>query len=63
MTSHSITEERKHTIAVQNINISSLDCEGIILDIGGGGEGVIGQKFGNKVIAIDPVLEELEEAP
>jgi ubiquinone/menaquinone biosynthesis C-methylase UbiE len=36
---------------------------GSILDIGGGGEGVIGQLFGNRVIAIDNRQEELDEAP
>jgi ubiquinone/menaquinone biosynthesis C-methylase UbiE len=36
---------------------------GRILDIGGGGEGVIGQFMGDKVIAIDPSKRELEEAP
>jgi len=32
------------------------------LDIGGGGEGVIGQMKGKQVIAIDPNRRELEEA-
>lgn len=40
----------------QNLN-------GSILDIGGGGEGVIGQIYGKKVIAIDNRQEELDEAP
>ena len=34
-----------------------------ILDIGGGGEGVVGVCYGDKVIAIDPSKEELEESP
>ena len=36
---------------------------GPILDIGGGGEGVIGQIYGDQVIAIDHSREELDEAP
>lgn len=39
------------------------DLNGSILDIGGGGEGVIGQIYGHKVIAIDNRQEELDEAP
>ncbi|MDI9497644.1 MAG: class I SAM-dependent methyltransferase [Bacillota bacterium] len=36
---------------------------GSILDIGGGGEGMIGRIYGNQVIAIDNRQEELDEAP
>ena len=36
---------------------------GSILDIGGGGEGIIGRIYGAQVIAIDRSAEELEEAP
>lgn len=36
---------------------------GSILDIGGGGEGVIGRIYGEQVIAIDNRQEELDEAP
>ena len=36
---------------------------GSILDIGGGGEGVIGRMYGSQVIAIDVSREELDEAP
>ncbi len=36
---------------------------GSILDIGGGGEGVIGQLYGQQVVAIDKRQEELDEAP
>jgi SAM-dependent methyltransferase len=38
-------------------------AEGLILDIGGGGEGVIGQLKGSEVVAIDLIKRELEEAP
>ncbi len=36
---------------------------GTILDIGGGGEGVIGRLYGRQVTAIDDRQEELDEAP
>ena len=36
---------------------------GSILDIGGGGEGVIGRVYGQQVIAIDNRQDELDEAP
>ncbi len=36
---------------------------GAILDIGGGGEGIIGRLYGGQVTAIDRSREELEEAP
>lgn len=34
-----------------------------ILDIGGGGEGIMGLVYGHRVVAIDPRLDELEDAP
>lgn len=39
------------------------DLQGSILDVGGGGECVIGQIYGRQVIAIDRLQEELDEAP
>ncbi|MFB0543511.1 MAG: class I SAM-dependent methyltransferase [Candidatus Bathyarchaeia archaeon] len=47
----------KHTIELHPIK-----TEGFILDIGGGGEGIIGKLMGRKVIAIDISSSELEEA-
>lgn len=37
--------------------------EGRILDIGGGGEGVIGRLYGDRVVAIDNRQDELDESP
>jgi ubiquinone/menaquinone biosynthesis C-methylase UbiE len=51
------------TFGPLNINLKGIKIPGRILDIGGGGEGVIGQFKRNKVIAIDPSKRELEEAP
>lgn len=39
------------------------NLQGSILDIGGGGEGVIGRLYGKNVTAIDCNQEELDEAP
>ncbi|MCL2592334.1 MAG: class I SAM-dependent methyltransferase [Defluviitaleaceae bacterium] len=54
-----ITYETKQQI----IDISKLNLNGSILDIGGGGEGIISRCFGDKVIAIDIRKDELEETP
>lgn len=51
-------------IDVENILIKlDQDLQGSILDIGGGGEGIIGRRYGAQVIAIDNRQEELDEAP
>jgi len=47
----------------QMVTVEDFSAEGFILDIGGGGEGVIGQLKGQQVIAIDISKRELEEAP
>lgn len=41
----------------------SRDLTGDILDLGGGGEGVIGRIYGDQVTAIDVSQEKLDEAP
>ncbi len=45
------------------VDLTNIKLKGRILDIGGGGEGVIGQFAGPHVIAIDPSDRELKEAP
>src|SRR5512137_2386057 len=47
----------------QTVTVPDFPAEGLILDIGGGGEGVIGQLKGKQVIAIDLMKRELESAP
>lgn len=39
------------------------DLSGPVLDLGGGGEGVIGWVYGRQAVAIDNCREELDEAP
>ena len=57
-----ISEERLFFFEKQEIVVNDFDSAGYILDIGGGGEGVIGKLKGKQVIAIDPSKRELEEA-
>ncbi|MGD2250366.1 MAG: class I SAM-dependent methyltransferase [Candidatus Methanofastidiosia archaeon] len=57
-----ISEEHIFMIEKQVITLKDFDAPGYILDIGGGGEGIIGILKQN-VIAIDKRKDELEEAP
>jgi ubiquinone/menaquinone biosynthesis C-methylase UbiE len=44
------------------LTVRDFETKGFILDIGGGGEGVIGRLKGKEVVAIDIRRDELEEA-
>lgn len=55
-------EKKYHIFPLVEWNLDQIDHRGMILDIGGGGEGVIGQLMGDEVIAIDFQEEELLEA-
>ena len=63
MINKKIDWSRIFAIKEQKVNLSNIRLEGLILDIGGGGQGVIGQFKKDKVIAIDHNERELEEAP
>jgi SAM-dependent methyltransferase len=54
---------RMQLISQLLVAVNDFDARGYILDIGGGGEGVIGQLKGQQVVAIDISKRELEEAP
>ena len=58
-----ISESRMFFFEREAVTLHDFDATGPILDIGGGGEGVIGQLKGAQVVAIDPSRRELEEAP
>lgn len=58
-----IPDEKYYQLNPVGVTIDSFDVDGPILDIGGGGEGIIGLMKGNRVIAIDNNKAELEEAP
>lgn len=47
--------------APQSIELSPIGTSGLILDVGGGGEGIIGKLNGGQVVAIDVSERELEE--
>lgn len=47
----------------QQVTLEDFPASGLILDIGGGGEGIIGRLKGSQVVAIDRLRCELEDAP
>ncbi|KAB3531590.1 class I SAM-dependent methyltransferase [Alkaliphilus serpentinus] len=55
-------DERMFSIDLQSIDLTGFIQRGKVLDIGGGGEGIIGQLLGDQVVAIDPRADELLEA-
>jgi ubiquinone/menaquinone biosynthesis C-methylase UbiE len=50
-----------YSLPDNRVELPDIDTEGRILDIGGGGEGIIGLLKGDRVVAIDPNRRELEE--
>jgi ubiquinone/menaquinone biosynthesis C-methylase UbiE len=48
---------------MQEITVEDFSADGPILDIGGGGEGIIGRMKTTQVVAIDISREELADAP
>lgn len=50
-----------YSTEMQLVKLNPIQTDGLILDIGGGGEGVIGKLNGKQVIAIDINLKELQE--
>ncbi|MFC2165318.1 methyltransferase domain-containing protein [Acidobacteriota bacterium] len=55
--------ERISRVKQQIVKLKDFHTEGLVLDIGGGGEGIIGQLKGKQCVAIDISKRELEEAP
>lgn len=53
----------EHVVKVQTIDLTDMVLEGKILDIGGGGEGIISRHSGQSVVAIDLRNDELKESP
>jgi ubiquinone/menaquinone biosynthesis C-methylase UbiE len=56
------SEDQIYFFEKQEVVVHHFDASRFILDIGGGGEGIIGQMKGQQVVAIDPNRRELEEA-
>ena len=57
-----VAEEKVFFLERKEIFVDDFDAPGLILAIGGGGEGVIGQLKGIQVVAIDSNISELKEA-
>jgi len=51
----------RYETKMQSVELSPIETDGFILDIGGGGEGIIGKLNDKQVIAIDTSRRELEE--
>jgi SAM-dependent methyltransferase len=58
-----ISQDRIYRFPTLNVVVDDFPANGLILDIGGGGEGVIGQLKHQQVVAIDLIKRELEDAP
>jgi SAM-dependent methyltransferase len=58
-----ISPDRIYKFPTLNVVVEDFPAPGLILDIGGGGEGVIGQLKHQQVVAIDLIKRELEDAP
>ncbi len=56
-------EKRRYWFEPQEVTVPDFPAEGYVLDLGGGGEGIIGLLKPKQVIAIDLLKRELEEAP
>ncbi len=57
-----IDAKRINFLPAGKVKLDRFNCGERILDIGGGGEGIIARLFGEKVVAIDLSREELQEA-
>ena len=57
-----VLEDRYFVYAQQAITVDDFEASGYILDVGGGGEGIIGILKGEQVVAIDLRARELEHA-
>lgn len=55
-------KEKCYTIEKQTVEMHPIETDAFILDIGGGGRGIVGKLNGRKVIAIDKSINELEGA-
>jgi len=53
--------ENSYITDTQSVEVSRIKTTGLILDIGGGGEGIIGKLNGKQVVAIDTREEELRD--
>ncbi|NNC90910.1 MAG: hypothetical protein HKN80_00320, partial [Acidimicrobiia bacterium] len=57
-----ISQDRLFYFEQQEVEVSDFKAAGYILDLGGGGEGIIGRLKPDRVVAIDPNERELKGA-
>jgi ubiquinone/menaquinone biosynthesis C-methylase UbiE len=57
-----LTQDNVHFFEQHDVSVEDFPSSGFVLDIGGGGEGIIGLLKGQAVVAIDFLAEELAEA-
>jgi len=62
MSHDDISQDHLFFFEEQAVVVSNFEASGWILDIGGGGEGIIGRLKADQVVAIDPNRRELEDA-
>ena len=55
--------EQMQRFEQQEVTVPDFQASGFILDLGGGGEGIIGRVKSTQVVAIDLIKRELAEAP
>jgi len=58
-----VLEDRYHVYEQQTVTVDDFETSGHVLDVGGGGEGIIGILKGDQIVAIDLRARELEHAP
>jgi ubiquinone/menaquinone biosynthesis C-methylase UbiE len=56
------TEPQRYLSPIQEITLDALPKDGLILDIGGGGEGLVSRIGGERVCAVDYRMNEILEA-
>jgi SAM-dependent methyltransferase len=56
-------EKRRYQFEQQEVTVPDFEAAGYILDIGGGGEGIIGRMKPQQTVAIDLYKSELQESP
>ncbi|MGY5871525.1 MAG: class I SAM-dependent methyltransferase [Candidatus Thorarchaeota archaeon] len=57
-----VEQSSKCTTPIQKITLEHIETKGLILDIGGGGEGLVSRIEGSRVCAVDIRLSEIREA-
>ena len=57
-----VDQDRICRVERQRVALHKFGFDGWHLDVGGGGEGIIGQILGDRVVAIDLEMRELEQA-